>query len=188
MVTKVTSIAAEMADREAIRQCLYRYCRGIDRMDADLILSAYWPDATDEHGNFAARTAQEFVDHAMPILQGMEQTSHFLGNILIEVDGNEAYVESYVQAFHRLRKPDGTRYENISSSRFLDRMERRDDEWRIKRRVVVRDWFREFPDSAEWDTGAMPQALRYGKDRPLELGLRKPHDPSYEILRPARRA
>ena len=182
MIKTVSAIAGEWADREAIRDCLYRYCRGIDRLDVELMLSAYWPDATDEHGNFLASSAQEFVDHAVPILKSIDLTTHFLGNILIDVKGETAFVESYIQAFHRMRRDDGSRYDHISSSRFIDRFERRNDEWRIKRRVVVRDWFREFPDSADWDSGAFPQALGYGKNEPLNLGLRKPDDRSYELL------
>ena len=184
MVRKVSAIAAEFADREAIRECLYRYCRGIDRLDTDLILSAYWPDATDEHGNFAAHSAQEFADHAVPILQGMELTTHFIGNVLIDIRGNHALVESYVRAFHRIRRADGTSYDNLSSSRFIDRMVKRDDEWRIARRVVVRDWFREFEGVTDWASGAMPQELGYGRERPLERGLRKPDDISYALLNP----
>lgn len=182
MSKKVSTIAAEVADREAIRDCLYRFCRGIDRIDAELILSAYWPDGIDEHGNFSTKSAQEFVDHAVPILQAMELTKHIVTNILIDIRGDSAYVESYVQAFHRLCKPDGTKYDNLASSRYIDHMERRDDEWRIKKRVVVRDWFREFPGWSEWAGGEMAKALRYGKDRPLGIGARKPHDISYEIL------
>ena len=183
MIKKLSMIAAEFADRESIRDCLYRYCRGIDRLDVDLMLSAYWPDATDEHGNFLATSAQEFVDHAVPILQSMDLTTHFLGNILIDIQGDAAFVESYIQAFHRMSRADGTRYDHMSSSRFIDQMERRDEEWRIKRRVVVRDWFREFPDSGDWNNGLLPQTLGYGKQEPLSLGLRKPDDPSYALLR-----
>ncbi len=183
MIRKTAQIAAEQADREAIRDCLYRYCRGIDRLDVDLILSAYWPDASDEHGNFLAHSAQEFVDHAVPIIRSIDLTTHFIGNVLIAIEGDHAFVESYIQAFHRMRREDGTRYDHMSSSRFIDRMEKRDDEWRIKRRVVVRDWFREFPDSAEWNTGQLPQRLGYGRDKPLNLGLRKPEDPSYDLMR-----
>ncbi len=182
MIKTRAQIADEVTDREAIRDCLYRYCRGIDRLDLDLIRSAYWPDATDEHGNFVAHTAQEFVDNAVPILESMDLTTHFLGNVLIDIDGNAAFTECYIQAFHRMRRADGTRYDHMSSSRFIDRMELREGEWRIARRVVVRDWFREFPDSSEWDSGQLPQALGYGKVQPLSLGRRKPDDPSYAFL------
>jgi hypothetical protein len=34
--------------------------------------------------------------------------------------------------------------DTIGSGRFLDRFERRGDEWRIARRLVVVDWFREY--------------------------------------------
>ena len=34
----------DLVAREAIRDCLYRYCRGIDRADAEMLRSAYWPD------------------------------------------------------------------------------------------------------------------------------------------------
>jgi hypothetical protein len=182
MATTTAQFAREFADREAIRDCIYRYCRGIDRLDVDLILSAYWPDASDEHGNFVAASAQEFVDHALPIIRSIERTTHSIGNILIEIDGDAAFVESYVQAFHRMRREDGSLYDHFSGSRFVDRMEKRRDEWRIARRVVVRDWFREFADSADWHAGELGQALGYGRDRPLDLGERKPDDRSYALL------
>lgn len=182
MIRKTSEIAAEFADREAIRDCLYRYCRGIDRLDIDLILSAYWPDATDEHGNFLANSAQEFVEHAVPIIQSIDLTTHFIGNVLMQIEGEMASVESYIQAFHRMRRDDGSSYDHISSSRFIDRMEKRGGEWRIKHRLVVRDWFREFPDSAEWNKGQLAQKLGYGRDTALSLGNRKPDDPSYALF------
>ncbi len=37
---------------EAIRQAALRYCRGVDRLDAELMFSAYHDDATDDHGVF----------------------------------------------------------------------------------------------------------------------------------------
>lgn len=41
----------ELLDREAIRDCLARYCRGVDRLDRALLLSTYWPGAEDDHGS-----------------------------------------------------------------------------------------------------------------------------------------
>lgn len=51
----VSSLAAEPADREAIRHCLAQYCCGIDRRDFDLVEETFWPDATDDHDVPASR-------------------------------------------------------------------------------------------------------------------------------------
>jgi hypothetical protein len=47
-----------LIDRQAILDCLTRYCRGVDRFDRDLLLSAYHPDATDNHGVFIGSPVQ----------------------------------------------------------------------------------------------------------------------------------
>ena len=70
-----------------------------------------------------------------------------LGNVLMRFDGDSCHVETYFRAHHRLHGEAGHRYDLITSGRYLDVMARRDDEWRIKDRKVVRNWFREYPDS-----------------------------------------
>ena len=55
MTLPVAQLVAELADREAIRDCLYRYCRGVDRCDEQMLRSAYWEDAYDDHSGRAAR-------------------------------------------------------------------------------------------------------------------------------------
>jgi len=40
------------ADKEEIRDALFRYCRGIDRGDAAMMRSAYHADAIEHHGDF----------------------------------------------------------------------------------------------------------------------------------------
>ena len=43
MTTAVSKIMTEVADREAIRECLYRYCRGVDRLDAEMVRAPIGP-------------------------------------------------------------------------------------------------------------------------------------------------
>ena len=64
MTTNTTQILSELADREAIKECLYRYCRGIDRRDPDILRTAYWPDAIDTHLMFKGNI-EEFIAWAM---------------------------------------------------------------------------------------------------------------------------
>lgn len=165
---------AQLADREAIRHCLMRYCRAIDRMDENLLLSVYWPDAVDEHLEFTG-SPEEFVQYSFPLMQKMDQTMHTLSNILIEINSDRAQVESYFHAFHRL-KGDGqeTPKDLVLGGRYLDQFEKRNREWRISRRMVVVDWFRNYPDSADWSTGPLGTQI--------SPGTRKPDDPSYRFL------
>ena len=88
-----------LADREAIRECLYRYCRGIDRLDEAALRSAYWPDATDRHGPYQG-SAAGFIDWALAKLQGGGRLVHFLGNILIEL---RVLAENAIEAASDLR-------------------------------------------------------------------------------------
>lgn len=170
MVKTVSDFREEYADREAIRDCLYRYARGIDRIDEELLRGVYWDDATDEHAGMFSGSAAEFVDWLMQTLPQI-QTMHVVANILIELDDTTANVESYVYAIHR-GQTDGSVQDMIGAGRYLDRFERRNDEWRIARRVVLIDWFREYPALADLPAGP------FGIEAALR-GARKPEDASY---------
>jgi hypothetical protein len=45
----------QLIDKLEIHEVLTRYCRGIDRCDAELLESVYHPDATDNHGQFVGK-------------------------------------------------------------------------------------------------------------------------------------
>jgi hypothetical protein len=168
--------AEELIDRELIRDCLMRYCRGADRLDMDLIHSAYWPEATDLHAmpGRAPMNAYEMFAKLFPRMRKMEQTMHTLGNIFIRVDGAKAFAESYFHAYHRVVDGD-IRRDIVTAGRYIDRMERRGREWRILHRVVVIDWFREYRDSADWAKGTF--------GGPCMMGSRAPDDESYRVLK-----
>jgi ketosteroid isomerase-like protein len=174
MTTTTVQIQSELADREAIRECLYRYSRGVDRLDADMVRSAYWPDALDSHLDFTGN-AQEFIDWSFPIMGTMDQTMHMIANVLMRIEGDQADVESYFYGYHRVNTPDGGKADVIGAGRYIDNFEQRGGEWRIARRLVQTDWFRQYPDSADWEAGMLGMRI--------DLGGRKPDDPSYERLR-----
>src|SRR5262249_19382228 len=138
-------------DREAIRDCLYRYSRAIDRLDEELMRSAYWPDAIDTHLEFVGNV-EELIAWAFPKMRAMDQNIHIIGNILMRVEGKTARVESYFYGIQRVEIA-GIMRDIVASGRYLDHFERRGEEWRIAKRLVMTDWFREFPDSADWSNG-----------------------------------
>jgi hypothetical protein len=150
MIRTVSQIRDEMADREAIRDCLFRYCRGIDRSDPEWLRSAYWPGAMDHHTGFTG-TVEEFIEWAMPRLAAMKDGMHMIGNILIRLDGDRAKVESYLWSVNVI--PGETPRQVMVVGRYLDRFEKRSDEWRIAERLVVHDWFEEGPATGDWSKG-----------------------------------
>jgi hypothetical protein len=172
MSKTVSQLRDELADREAIRDCLYRYSRAIDRCDMDLLRTVYWPDAIDTHLGFQGNVEQ-LIAWALPKLRNMDQNMHLIGNILIELDGHRAAVESYFWSLCVI--VDGTARDIVACGRYLDRFERRDDTWRIAERLVVTDGFRNYPDSSDWVAGPFgtPSA---------ERGVPFPKDKSYTWL------
>ena len=172
MVKTISQIRHELADREAIRECLFRYSRGIDRCDMQALTSAYWPGAMDHHTGFEG-TIEEFVVWAEPKLKAMPHSVHMLGNILIQLEAEVARVESYFWSVNVLAA--GSIREVIVCGRYLDRFERRADEWRIAERAVVHDWFREAADTGDWAKGPFGWTG-------LELGAAAPVDRSYHWL------
>lgn len=162
-----------LLDREKIRDCLYRYCRGIDRVDETLLRSSYWPDAIDTHGAYRG-SAMGFVDWAMQALPNIERGIHQIHNILIELIGSEAAVESYFTALQRQINAEGARVEMHMAGRYIDRFEKRNDEWRVAERIVVFDWVEERPAPER----AEPE--RFAHRHPIGRGW--PDDPIYGLL------
>ena len=94
-----------LAER-AIARVLHTYSRAADRFDLELMRSCYWPDGTDDHGSYNGGL-DGFIEFVGPALERFERTSHFLGNMLIDVDlpQGEARAETYAIAFHRGATP-----------------------------------------------------------------------------------
>ena len=88
MTTDLERRINDLGDRQAIRDCLASYCRAVDRMDRELLLSCYHPDALDDHGIFVGGP-EAFADWVFD-LQGRMQTStqHIITNHLCELAGD----------------------------------------------------------------------------------------------------
>ena len=164
----------ELLDREAIRDCIYRYCRGIDRADEAALRSSYWPDATDRHGPYSG-PVEGFFQWALEVFKTDARNVHQVSNILIEFQGaTTAAVESYFSALQRGTGKDGVVRQFLLAGRYCDRFEKRDGAWRVARRIVAYDWVEEqrVPDSSE--------EARFGPRQPI--GARFPDDAVYAVL------
>jgi hypothetical protein len=151
-----------LAAVEEIRQVVLRFCRGLDRLDVELMHSAYLPGAVDDHGVFVGDAA-EFCDRVLETHRRYDATMHCVLNHVVELDGpDDARGEAYVLA-HVLRKDEhGNPVHDAWWGRYADRYARRDGRWGIAHRVVVHEWTRRQPlgDPMPTDTSL----FRQGRD------------------------
>lgn len=145
----------EVIDKQDITEVIYKYARALDRMDAELMKSTYWPEGTEEHQDpiFPVfrydDNGHKFVPIAMKGFESLEYTQHRISNPLIEIEGNQATAEAYVWAYH-VHKENGVDKEGILGGRHLFRFEKRDGEWKIMHRSTIFDWNQNQDATAIW--------------------------------------
>ena len=126
----------ELLDRQDISDCLARFCRGIDRFDRELFLSAFHPDAVIAAGDFVGEPA-DLYDWARNMHeQGQVATQHGLLNNTCDIAGDTAHSETYY--LFAARNRDQTNW--LAGGRYFDRLERRATGWRIALRTNVIEW------------------------------------------------
>jgi len=121
-----------MVDRDDIRQVILRYCRGMDRLDLDLIRSCYFDDAIDDHGRFVGK-AEDFIQWATTATAHFPMQQHAVLNHVCDLDGDDAYTETYYICSNINSAPPHI----LSLGRYIDHFQRREGEWRIANRVAL---------------------------------------------------
>lgn len=157
----------ELLHKQAIYEVVMRYCRGIDRLDFDLVRSAYHRDAIDHHTGFDG-TVDEFVEWLGPKLPRLGGTMHHIGNHLVELHGEVAISESYSIATHWSAPGAEGTSDFTSGCRYVDRMELREGRWAIAERWAVREWTRSDAGRLTAPEGSGPRGRRDATD-PLIL-------------------
>ncbi|MBY4212536.1 nuclear transport factor 2 family protein [Rhodococcus fascians] len=131
-----------LKDRSAITEVLYRYARAVDRQDFDSVLQCYFPDAVDDHGGYVG-TVGGLVEDMKLRHRTIDSSMHFVTNIIIDLDpaGRIAEVESYCLCYLRQEPEHGSTEQTLATikCRYVDRFEKRNNEWRIAARIVVFD-------------------------------------------------
>jgi hypothetical protein len=126
-----------LLDRQQIIDVIHTYARAMDRLDKELFLTTYHPDAVDDHAGFVGGR-EEFFDWAATMARrDREKTQHLIANHVVEIDGDTAHAETYWMAA-------GLKYEGIpffmGGGRYLDRLVKEHGNWTIRERVLVLDW------------------------------------------------
>jgi ketosteroid isomerase-like protein len=159
-----------LVDKDEIADVLARYCRGVDRCDAELIASAFHPDAIDEHSYrilSGAEVGPFLVDRMRTTFKA---SLHTMLQSRIEVDGDSATGETYYVAW-LLSDEGGKERIDQAEGRYIDRFERRGGQWRIAHRVVLPEMAASFERPAQ-------ELVKHVADKPE----RSPADISYGRL------
>ncbi len=158
-----------MEDRQAILECIVNNARGCDRHDSDLLSASYHLDGVDEHGRANTIAGPKYAEWANDVHgRGSIQNLHNITNHTCEIDGDTAHAESYVIGL--FFNADG-KTARLLAGRYLDRLEKRDGQWRIAlRRCTVEVGMT--GDAAFMNT-------EYFRDMGFLKGLRSQEDLSY---------
>lgn len=175
MIGKLSRFKAEVADRQAISDCIFLYSRGIDRGDAALLSEVFWEDAKII-GEFYSGGVAPFIAFSVENgLKNWDRMMHIITNSIIRIDDARAVAESYFYGYH-VGHAGASSGDLIISGRYLDGFERRNDEWRMIEKTILFEWYREYPDN--------------GGDKPGPMGTRvtmkgepAPNDRSYAMFR-----
>jgi 3-phenylpropionate/cinnamic acid dioxygenase small subunit len=167
-------VLAELQAKQQITELLYRRARAGDRRDVELALSCYHPGATESHEGFDGAAAEFITTASMIAPDSTASVSclwHFISNIVIDLDGDTADVESYHIAVV-IRDESNGQTETRIGGRYLDKMAHRDGRWGIVHREVVFDWSRvDTASTPYWELVGLDETKllrgRFGADDPL---------------------
>jgi SnoaL-like domain len=158
-----------LTDRAEILDCIARNARGCDRHDSTLLASSYHDDGTDEHGH-AVNRGPLYPEYANKVhAAGSMHSMHNITTHSCEIDGDVAHCDSYVIGL--FLNPDG-KTARLIAGRYVDRLERRQGEWKIAlRRSTV-----EVLMTADASILSMPAFTKLGYLK----GMRDQRDVSYQ--------
>lgn len=134
----MTFTAAEVADRMAITDKIYRYCRSVDRLDVSVGHGVFHEDSTADFGGYKG-SGRGWIDYICVEHLKFLYHSHQVTNVIIELDGDTAGSEAYV--FATLHRQDGDKVIQHSFwARYVDKWSKRDGDWGIDRRDCIVDY------------------------------------------------
>jgi hypothetical protein len=125
--------------KDQIRDQIYNYCRGLDRMDRELALSVWHSDAVVETGGNKL-TGPQWIESAWRAHEKISAHTHQMTNILIKMHGDTATSETY---FHTSLRGEPTPESSTTRSirgRYLDRWSKRSGRWAMDYRRIIVDF------------------------------------------------
>lgn len=167
-MAEIPAAVANLVARQAITEAITTVQRGIDRGDLALMQSAWHDGAEVQYGFFNGPATQLCEILVGGPAQSDNITTHNPSNAWIKISGDQAISESYVFVYTRVGA-----VQSLIGGRYLDRHERRNDQWRLSHRTYVFDWNINQPATGS----GVP-----GFEAPYHRGSKSPEDPGARLL------
>jgi hypothetical protein len=146
-VSDSAATLAWLRDREVIKDVYSRYAYGVDSLNMAIVRSVFHPDCTIV-GTMETGTLDDYLEGIEQGLAEYDATMHFKGNQYVELDGDRAFVETWVIGYH-MESATSPIDSLVLALRYKDDLVRAGDDWQIVRREAVR----------QWHTGPFPRPL-----------------------------
>lgn len=136
--------ARRLLDTQLVCETLYRFAQGIDTRDWVLLESVFAAEfeydySSHRPGSVGTVTRGDWTEHARARFETMVATQHTMSNPRVSIDGDEAEVRMYVEAWHVAEVAGDEDWCTIGGE-YLNRLSRVGDGWEIVKLRLDRRW------------------------------------------------
>lgn len=127
-------------DQQSVVEVAVRYCWALDENDWERLDAVFLPDATARLGNDVLLEGRDaIVGRCSAALTPLDDSQHIVSTHQVEINGDEATHRCYLHAQHIRRDAVGGPH-YVVAGRYVDRVIRTTEGWRIAHRDLVVMW------------------------------------------------
>ena len=142
----MTDIMQALKDKADIQETILKYATGLDRRDFALYRSIFADQVEIDFSSFSGAppstmSGDDWAAQVQQLLPGFDATQHVLTNFVINVQGDEAKANVYMQAEHFIANSDGDNSHTLGGY-YDHKLRRKGEGWEIHATTLTVTWSR----------------------------------------------
>jgi 3-phenylpropionate/cinnamic acid dioxygenase small subunit len=133
MERRMTADIGRLLDERDIERALIRLARAMDDRDWEGMSQILSEDAVAEFGTGRLTGSAVIIEMIQGFLNNCGVTQHLIGNVLVDVEGDQATSRAYVRDLHLSRGNPDLTFHTLGD--YHDRWERRGGRWWLVERI-----------------------------------------------------
>lgn len=122
-----------LVDERSVERALSLLARAMDARDWEQVASIISADATADLGTGPLQGSAAIIELIRSFLDNCGVTQHLVGNVLVDIDRDQATSQAYVHDLHLSNTQPGLIFHTLGD--YHDRWERQSGEWRLVERI-----------------------------------------------------